>query len=149
MTGYVAHAKTHAAQLYAWLCGSVYRGNDATGTFSPDPGCTLAGRVRVCGTDVHRTQVHRSRRGCAIVVRAREGLLAAAAAAAAGGMSSNINDYEKLEKIGFGTYGKVYKARIRRTGEIVALKKIRLEVRPPPLPAPSPNPIQPGVVAMH
>lgn len=46
----------------------------------------------------------------------------------AGGMSGNIHDYEKLEKIGSGTYGKVYKAKTRRTGEIVALKKIRLEV---------------------
>ena len=44
-------------------------------------------------------------------------------------MIGNISDYEKLEKIGYGTYGQVYKARTRRTGEIVALKKIRLQVR--------------------
>jgi len=42
-------------------------------------------------------------------------------------MIGNISDYEKLEKIGYGTYGQVYKARTRRTGEIVALKKIRLQ----------------------
>ncbi|KAI8619486.1 kinase-like domain-containing protein [Chytriomyces sp. MP71] len=35
--------------------------------------------------------------------------------------------YEKVEKIGEGTYGVVYKARDRASGTIVALKKIRLE----------------------
>lgn len=38
------------------------------------------------------------------------------------------DNYEKLEKIGEGTYGKVYKARDRTTGKIVALKKTRLEM---------------------
>lgn len=39
-----------------------------------------------------------------------------------------MDNYEKLEKIGEGTYGKVYKARDRTTGKIVALKKTRLEM---------------------
>lgn len=35
--------------------------------------------------------------------------------------------YQKIDKIGEGTYGVVYKARERSSGKIVALKKIRLE----------------------
>ncbi|KAL8547437.1 hypothetical protein ACS0TY_006964 [Phlomoides rotata] len=38
-----------------------------------------------------------------------------------------MDQYEKVEKIGEGTYGVVYKARDRLTNEIIALKKIRLE----------------------
>ena len=35
--------------------------------------------------------------------------------------------YEKIEKIGEGTYGYVYRAKDTSTNEIVALKKIKLE----------------------
>lgn len=35
--------------------------------------------------------------------------------------------YQKLEKIGEGTYGIVYKAKDKNNGQVVALKKIRLE----------------------
>lgn len=42
-------------------------------------------------------------------------------------MKSKIDKYEKLDMIGEGTYGVVYKAKDIETGEIYALKKIRLE----------------------
>jgi len=38
-----------------------------------------------------------------------------------------LDKYEKLQKIGEGTYGVVYKAKNRETGQFIALKKIRLE----------------------
>ncbi|CAA6663366.1 unnamed protein product [Spirodela intermedia] len=38
-----------------------------------------------------------------------------------------MDQYEKVEKIGEGTYGVVYKARDRLTNETIALKKIRLD----------------------
>lgn len=38
-----------------------------------------------------------------------------------------VANYEKIKRIGEGTYGVVYKARDRTTGEIVALKKVRME----------------------
>jgi serine/threonine protein kinase len=39
----------------------------------------------------------------------------------------NLDKYERLEKLGEGTYGVVYKALNKETGELVAIKKIRLE----------------------
>lgn len=39
----------------------------------------------------------------------------------------SVEDYQKIEKIGEGTYGVVYKARCIKTGHFVAMKKIRLE----------------------
>uniref|UniRef100_A0A3P9NLA6 Cyclin-dependent kinase 1 n=1 Tax=Poecilia reticulata TaxID=8081 RepID=A0A3P9NLA6_POERE len=38
-----------------------------------------------------------------------------------------MEDYVKIEKIGEGTYGVVYKGRHKSTGQVVAMKKIRLE----------------------
>ena len=41
--------------------------------------------------------------------------------------SRRMQKYEKLEKIGEGTYGTVFKGKNRETGEIVALKRVRLD----------------------
>ncbi|CAL9754737.1 unnamed protein product [Musa acuminata subsp. burmannicoides] len=41
---------------------------------------------------------------------------------------SVMEKYEKLEKVGEGTYGKVYKAKDKATGQLVALKKTRLQM---------------------
>lgn len=42
-------------------------------------------------------------------------------------MTSRADDFFKIEKIGEGTYGVVYKGKHKKTGKIVAMKKIRLE----------------------
>ena len=42
-------------------------------------------------------------------------------------MKSKIDKYEKIEQVGEGTYGVVHKAKDVDTGEIYALKAIRLE----------------------
>eukprot|EP01100_Stratorugosa_tubuloviscum_P000914 TRINITY_DN1201_c1_g1_i2.p1 TRINITY_DN1201_c1_g1~~TRINITY_DN1201_c1_g1_i2.p1 ORF type:complete len:297 (+),score=128.18 TRINITY_DN1201_c1_g1_i2:103-993(+) len=42
-------------------------------------------------------------------------------------MFTTADKYMKLDKLGEGTYGIVYKAKNRETGEVVALKRIRLE----------------------
>ncbi|XP_022773819.1 cyclin-dependent kinase B1-2 isoform X2 [Durio zibethinus] len=39
-----------------------------------------------------------------------------------------MEKYDKLEKVGEGTYGKVYKAKDKASGQLVALKKTRLEM---------------------
>ena len=41
---------------------------------------------------------------------------------------SDMENFQKIEKIGEGTYGIVYKAKDKITNQFVALKKIRLEI---------------------
>ncbi|VDI59109.1 cyclin-dependent kinase 10 [Mytilus galloprovincialis] len=43
------------------------------------------------------------------------------------GKCRSVSDFEKLSRVGEGTYGIVYRARDRRTNYIVALKKMRME----------------------
>jgi cyclin-dependent kinase len=43
--------------------------------------------------------------------------------------------YAQLQKIGEGTYGIVYKAQDRKSGELLALKKIRLEAEDEGIPS--------------
>ncbi|KAG0047715.1 Cyclin-dependent kinase 10 [Gryganskiella cystojenkinii] len=43
------------------------------------------------------------------------------------GSSRIVDEFERINKIGEGTYGVVYRAKDKRTNEIVALKRIRME----------------------
>ncbi|VDM77972.1 unnamed protein product, partial [Strongylus vulgaris] len=47
----------------------------------------------------------------------------------------SIDDYVKLDKVGEGTYGVVYKAEHKETHQLVAIKKIRLEFEDEGIPA--------------
>ncbi|CAJ0573238.1 unnamed protein product, partial [Mesorhabditis spiculigera] len=40
---------------------------------------------------------------------------------------NDVNNYERVQKIGQGTFGEVFKARCKKTGRMVALKKILME----------------------
>jgi len=46
-----------------------------------------------------------------------------------------MEKYHKLEKVGEGTYGVVYKAKDKKTSELLALKKIRLEAEDEGIPS--------------
>ncbi|KAI6691986.1 hypothetical protein NL676_019696 [Syzygium grande] len=51
--------------------------------------------------------------------------------ALAGLVPKTADSYDKLAKVGHGTYSNVYKARDRDTGKIVALKKVRFDTTEP------------------
>ncbi|KAI9139498.1 kinase-like domain-containing protein [Paraphysoderma sedebokerense] len=53
------------------------------------------------------------------------------------GNTESVEKFEKLKKIGQGTYGVVYKAREKSTNRILALKKIRMENEQEGFPVPS------------
>jgi serine/threonine protein kinase len=42
------------------------------------------------------------------------------------GACRDVDEFEKLNRIGEGTYGTVYRARDKKSGEIVALKRVIL-----------------------
>ncbi|KAJ1814739.1 Cyclin-dependent kinase 10 [Coemansia sp. RSA 2671] len=44
------------------------------------------------------------------------------------GACTDVDAYDKLNRIGEGTYGIVYRAQHRRSGSIVALKRMRVDV---------------------
>jgi len=48
-----------------------------------------------------------------------------------------MDKYEKLQKVGEGSYGKVYQARDKFTGQLVALKKCRIDLHEQGIPASS------------
>lgn len=50
-------------------------------------------------------------------------------------LTNSLDDYMKIEKIGEGTYGVVYKGKHKKTGRLVALKKIRLDSEDEGVPA--------------
>ena len=42
------------------------------------------------------------------------------------GATRSVGQFEKLAKVGEGTYGSVYKARDRQSGSVVALKQVKI-----------------------
>ena len=50
-------------------------------------------------------------------------------------VETQVKDYLKLEKIGEGAYGAVYKAKNVNTNEIVAIKKVKIDMEEDGVPA--------------
>jgi cyclin-dependent kinase 2 len=71
-------------------------------------------------------------------------------------MAQRLQQYRKIEKVGEGTYGVVYKAEDTKTGAIIALKKVRLEHEDEGIPSTSIREISllkelnhPNIVRLH
>jgi cyclin-dependent kinase 2 len=71
-------------------------------------------------------------------------------------MAQRLQRYRKIEKVGEGTYGVVYKAEDTETGALIALKKIRLEHEDEGIPSTSIREISllkelnhPNIVRLH
>ncbi|KAJ3674314.1 hypothetical protein LUZ60_004930 [Juncus effusus] len=71
--------------------------------------------------------LHRYIEGEAVAAGWPSWLSSVAAEAVQGWVPLKVDAYEKLEKIGQGTYSSVFKARELETGRIVALKKVRFD----------------------
>ncbi|KAF7842804.1 putative serine/threonine-protein kinase [Senna tora] len=69
--------------------------------------------------------VHRGERGAQVLAGWPSWLTSVAGEAISGWIPRRADSFEKLEKIGQGTYSSVYKARDLETNKIVALKKVR------------------------
>ena len=50
---------------------------------------------------------------------------------------SSLEDYVKIEKIGEGSYGVVFKGRHKKRGDIVAMKKVKIDAEEEGIPATS------------
>ena len=50
---------------------------------------------------------------------------------------SSLDDYVKIEKIGEGSYGVVFKGRHKKRGDIVAMKKVKIDAEEEGIPATS------------
>lgn len=62
---------------------------------------------------------------------------------------SSVSDYEKLNHIEEGTYGVVFRARHRATGEVVALKKLKMDRETNGFPITSLREIRTLMMAQH
>ena len=50
-------------------------------------------------------------------------------------LETKIHDYVRIEKVGEGTYGVVFKGRHKKRGEIVAMKKVKYECQDDGIPS--------------
>ena len=85
-------------------------------------------RSAVLGGFTGRFQRFATNFSCGVCVRGLAALPAPGIAMSSvpKGATRSVGQFEKLAKVGEGTYGSVYKARDRETGGLVALKRVKL-----------------------